>query len=334
MKPTFIDYFDMRSFKRKAAKNQAFNMALRLENGLTLVQALESIQDEASSDKESQAIGDAITKLKNGETPAIALNNERILLEARDRYVLSLNIEDRLKGLIIKSWNSLTTDYYDYGTLKKVMMVVPSIFVIVFIVLCLFVFPMFTEIFYSLDYSEINNSVWFPFLKFMRTLIPVLISAGLLIVTNVLVFMIIKNTCKAVKYGEEAELLAILSNIEQSKHWEILEQLSSKICFPETYENIKSLVYSIKNGESLSQSISSSKVSSYFGWFLQLAEYDGDVDVMSDATYFLFERVSIVYEHSKRLIEGIWIFTEALLVLGLAYSVVSIISLTLEGTML
>ena len=104
MKRQFLDYLYPIEFFKKHTVSMAMEIGLKLSSGMDLSTTLKTVAIEASDKREEKALISASERIKKGESPSEVLKDKAIRLNARDRYVLALPIDDLQKGNILKGW--------------------------------------------------------------------------------------------------------------------------------------------------------------------------------------------------------------------------------------
>ena len=325
-----IDKLYWKNRKSVVTSNLAVFIGNQLIRGVSLPDALVKASYEIENVGQKKAFCRAAKYIENGENISDALYNNKVYLNGRDRYVLSLDIPDELKGKIIKSWSE--SKYHGENIISYLFIIlITGIFCIASFPIFPFVIPQFYEILLGMD-VPVNNDSLLHFgyeLSYSRLF---LIPGAILFI---FVFLIIFLYCllnKTKKIQEEADILSFLSTLDESNRLPMMELIVNDICFPLSYRKLLKFVNALKLGQNLNDSLSDSGLSQYSIWLLNLNFYSNDGKVLKEGSIILNERIMLNSISSLKFLEVLIVIVQSLFFLLLAYLIFGSLSQVLLGS--
>ena len=323
MKKQLFDNFNPIEFYKKHRNSLGMEIGLKLSSGLNLASTLKSVAPEACSKSEEKALLAASDRLKQGESPQNVLKEKRINLNARDRYVLSLPIDDKQKGNILKGWLINSKLRERHGCSYKTIGFAISIIGVVSVALFTFVFPMFHEIALGQNVrpdgflNSLGECFRFLYLSKMFILVPMLLLGilGFVIFLGKLVF-------NSKIMDEEADIISMVASSDYENQWNNIAMVSNKICFPTIYKKLDKLVNAINSGVETETCIADAKLSPMLTWFLQLSVHNReDRSFLAEGSQMMKQSADYMNNQQVRIFEILLVILESLIVFMFLYYV-------------
>ncbi len=326
-----IDKSYWKNRKSIVTSNLAVFIGNQLIRGVSLTDALVKASDQIENIGQKEAFCRAADSIKKGDDIAEALYINKVYLKGRDRYILSLNIPDELKGKIIKSWSE--SKYHGDNIICYLFIIlITGVFCVASFPIFPFVIPQFYEILLGTS-NPVDNDFLLR-LGYDLSYSRLFILPG--IILFIFVFLIIFSYGlfnKTKKIQEEADFLSFLSTLNESNRLPMLENVVNDICFPLSYRKLLKFINALKSGENLNDSLSCSGLSEYSIWLLNLNFYSNDGKVLKEGSIILNERIMLNSISSLKFIEVLIVLVQSLFFMFLAYLIFGSLSQVLLGSL-
>lgn len=308
-----------------------FMLGTMLENGRSLIEALEAMAFSSRNFRLRDAAFKAADMLKQGNSPeTVFRNNEFFVFPPYVRYILACPLDDSIKGRILSSWNregaSHSTDlqsfYYPLQTLVVGMLSSMAIF--------LFVLPQFKEIMHGLQVQPDPVLKFFFSLDLNFTLVG-LSAVGLIAILTIFIKWLIGMK----KYGDYVNLLSVLSAVPLEDRSKVLSVLGSRVLFPSQYRSIKTFSGLLESGKTVNDSCELARFPVVLRWFLVMGfESENSTEMLKDGSFLLANAYQGKRKISVNIIEIFCILLMGICFGTLIYAVFSGITQLMQGAIL
>ena len=329
MPQRIFDKFYWLERRNVISSNLAVYIGNQLIQGSSIPDALLKASKEVDNSKQKRALKRAAELIKSGLDIGDAFYETRVSLRGRDRYILALDIDNQLKGKIIKSWSE--SKFYDSDVVNYIFICIISlVFCLVSIPIFPFVLPQFYEILSGMNIPT-GSSLKIAFnLQFGGTII-----FSVLLITMIILFIIFRNFFKKRNtLHEEANFLAMLSVLNEDNQTKILKKVVNDICFPKTYLQLLTLVNGVNSGEDIDIILNKTRLSKYLIWLLNLNLYSKDRKVLKEGSQLINENIMLSSISSIKIIEILVVIAQSLFFLFMADLVFGSYNRILIGSLL